>query len=192
VATQSVTKITEEEYLGLERAAQHKSEFVHGEIFAMAGGSLQHALIAVNFSSELKTRLSNRNCRVFSSDLKIRTAVSGCHLYPDVSVVCGAPQRLENSVDVLTNPNVVIEVLFPSTANYDRGQKFELYREIASLGDYVLVHTASPHVEHFSRQADNSWIFREYRGLETSVTLTSIGCTVALGDVYAGALDLPE
>jgi Uma2 family endonuclease len=192
VATQSATKITEEEYLRLERAAQHKSEFVHGEIFAMAGGSLQHALIAVNFSSELRTKLSNRSCRVFSSDLKVRTPASGSHLYPDVSVVCGPPRRFENSVDVLTNPNVVIEVLSPSTANYDRGQKFELYREIASLGDYVLVHTASPRAEHFARQPDNSWIFREYRGLESSINLTSIDCTVALGDVYAGVLDLPE
>ncbi len=118
--------------------------------------------------------------------------MSGSHLYPDVSVVCGAPQRPKNSVDVLTNPNVVVEVLSPSTANYDRGEKFELYREIASLGDYVLVHAASPHIEHFARQPDDSWIFREYRGLESSIPLASIDCSVVLGDVYAGVLDLLE
>lgn len=192
MATQPLTKITEEEYLRLERAAQQKSEFVHGEMFAMAGGSLQHALIAARFITELTTQFQGRDCRVFSSDLKIRTSVSGSHLYPDVSVVCGPPQPFGNSVDVLTNPSVVVEVLSPSTANYDRGGKFELYREISSLADYVLVHPALPHVEHFARQPDNSWIFREYRGLESSITLASIDCTVALGSVYAGVLDLPE
>ncbi len=192
MATQPATKVTEEEYLRLERAAQHKSEFVRGEMFAMAGGSLQHALLAARFISALTTKLDGRNCWVFSSDLKIRTSATGSHLYPDVSVVCGAPQRPKNSVDVLTNPNVVIEVLSPSTADYDRGQKFELYREIDSLADYVLVHTASPHIEHFARQPDNSWVFREYCGLENSIALTSIDCEVALGDVYAGVLDLPE
>lgn len=158
----------------------------------MAGGSLQHALIAARFIAELTTQLRGRDCRVFSSDLKIRTSTSGSHLYPDVSVVCGAPQPFGNSVDVLTNPNVVVEVLSPSTTKCDRGGKFELYREIASLADYVLVHPALPHVEHFARQPDNSWIFREYRGLESSISLASVNCRVALGDVYAGVLDLPE
>ncbi len=86
----------------------------------------------------------------------------------------------------------MVEVLSPSTADYDRGQKFELYREIASLGDYVLVDTASPHIEHFARQPDDSWTFREYRGLESSITLVSIGCRVGLAGVYAGVLDVPE
>ena len=192
MATQSATKITEEEYLRRERAAQQKSELVRGEMFAMAGGSLEHALIAGRLITELTTRLRDRNCLVFSSDLKVRTSASGSYLYPDISVVCGDPQRPRNSVDVLMNPAVIVEVLSPSTADYDRGEKFELYREIASLGDYVLVHTASPHVEHFTRQPDNSWIFREYCELDNSITLPSVGCAIALSDVYAGVLDLPE
>jgi Uma2 family endonuclease len=192
VATQSVTKITEEEYLRLERAAQQKSEFVDGEILAMAGGSLRHSALAVNWSAALIPKLPGGSCRVFSSDMRVRTSVSGAHVYPDLSVVCGTPEIFQGTTDVLTNPKVVVEVLSASTAKYDRGKKFDLYREISSLADYVLVHTASPHVEHFARQPDNSWIFREYRGLERSINLTSIDCTVALGSVYAGVLDLPE
>ena len=113
-------------------------------------------------------------------------------MYPDVSVICGAPQLREGANDILTNPKVLIEVLSPSTADYDRGKKFELYREIASLEEYILVHTGSALVEHFARQADASWIFREYRGLEAAISIASIGCMVRLADVYAGVFELPN
>lgn len=192
MATQSIPKITEDEYLALERAAEHKSEFVNGAIYAMAGGSLRHSLVAANWMVDLAPKLRDKGCRVFTSDARVRTSASGSYVYPDVSVVCRVPQVYEGAADILTNPTVLVEVLSPSTADYDRGKKFELYREIASLEDYILVHTESALVEHFARQADATWIFREYRGLEAAVTIASIGCIVRLADVYAGVFDLPN
>jgi Uma2 family endonuclease len=124
--------------------------------------------------------------------MRTRISARGDYVYPDVSVVCGQPQIHKGEPDILTNPKVVIEVLSPSTADYDHGKKFELYREIPSLDEYVLTHQDSPHIEHYARQPDSSWIFREYRGLEASIELLSIGCKVQLADIYAGVLDLPQ
>jgi Uma2 family endonuclease len=129
-ATQPVTKVTEEEYLRLERAAEYKSEFIGGEIFPVPGGSFRHSELAVNWSAELRSRLRGLGCRVFSSDVRVRTPSTGSYVYPDFSVVSGEPVLYDGSDDILTNPTVVVEVLFPSTSGYDRGGKFELYREI--------------------------------------------------------------
>jgi len=191
MATQSVPRVTEEEYLERERAAEFKHEFVGGEIFAMPGGSLRHSRLAVNWTFELVSKLRGADCGVFSSDARVRTSATGSFVYPDVSVACGELPLYRDAYDILTNPKVVIEVLSPSTADYDRGRKFELYREISSLQEYVLVHTASAHVEHFARKEDASWIFREYRGLESAVALASIECTVRMMDAYAGVFELP-
>ncbi len=180
--------ITEDEYLRLDRAAETKSEFVDGEIFAMSGGSLNHSLFAVKWVVELSLKLRGRNCIVFNSDARVRTPSSGSYVYPDISVVCGKPQTHRQADDILTNPVVVIEVLSPSTADYDRGGKFALYREIATLQDYILVHADSIHVESFTRQPAG-WLFREYRGAETVVPIASIDCAVLLGEVYAGVIE---
>lgn len=189
MATQPLARVSEEEYLRLERAAEYKSEYVGGEIFAMAGGSSQHSELAANWIGEFKNKLRGRNCRVFMSDLRIRTSASGSYVYPDISVLCGKPDIHGPAGDVLINPTVVVEILSSLTADYDRGKKFEVYREIASLQDYILTHTDSPWVEHFHRQPDASWIFREYRGLDSAVPIPSINCTVPLADLYAGVLN---
>ena len=183
MASLPTPQITEEEYLRLERAAEAKSELVDGEIFAMPGKPLVHVVLAVKLSTGLSLMLRGRDCIVLGSDMRIRTQRSGSYVYPDVSIVCGKPQTHQTADDILTNPTVVVEVLSPATADYNRGKKFELYREIASLQDYIMVHTGSVHVEHFSRQP-GSWLFREYCGAESSVTIASIDCTVLLGDVY--------
>ena len=182
--------MTPVEYLRRERLAETKSEFVDGEIFAMSGGSPLHSLIAANWIWDLKNKLRGRNCHVFTSDLRIRTHRTGAYVYPDVSVVCGRTGTHRNADDILTNPIVVIEVLSPSTADYDRGKKFGLYREIASLQDYLLVTPDSAHVEHYSRQPE-SWLFREYSGIEATVHIASIECAIALRDIYDGVLEPP-
>jgi Uma2 family endonuclease len=192
VATQSIPRITEEEYLRRERAAERKSEFIAGEIFPMPGGSLRHSQLAVKWMAELAMRLRDKPFLVFSSDMRVRTWVTGAYVYPDVSVVAGPPEIYKGATDILTNPTMVIEILSPSTADYDHGKKFEVYREIPTFGDYLLVHTASPLVEHFARQPDSSWTFREHRGMESAVTSASIACTVPLAEVYKGVFDLPE
>jgi len=132
----------------------------------------------------LRSGLRSFGCRVFSSDVRVRTPSTGSYVYPDISVVSGEPIPHASSDDILTNPTVVVKVLSPSTSSYDRGEKFELYREIPSLRDYVLVHTDAVHVEHFARQSDSSWIFREYKGDDSTIDLKSINCSIRLGDVY--------
>jgi Uma2 family endonuclease len=188
MASQTVTKISEEEYLRRERTAEYKSEFIDGEIFAMSGGSPKHSLLAANWSGELRNQLRDGRCAVFNSDLRVRTASTGAYVYPDVTVVCGKLLMHSGSDDVITNPKLTVEILSPSTASYDRGNKFDLYREINSLSDYLLVHQDSHHVEHFARQSDGSWIFREYKGENSIVKIDSIG-SIRLADVYS---DLPE
>ena len=190
MASLPTPRITEEEYLRLERAAEYKSEFVDGEIFAMSGGLLPHNVLAGRWILELGLKLRGRDCLVLTSDQKVRTPSSGSYVYPDVSVVCGQPRMHQSAGDILTNPIVVIEVLSPSTESYDRGKKFELYREIASLQDYILVHTGAVHVEHFSRKP-GSWLLYAYHGAESSVSIASIDCTVLLGEVYDRIPGLP-
>lgn len=158
----------------------------------MSGGTIWHALIRANLAIALGIQVKGRNCQVLSSDARVRTSASGSYVYPDVSVVRGKPLTHQSAADNLINPVVIVEVLSPSTENFDRGKKFELYREIPSLEDYVLVHTGTPFIEHFARQADASWTFREHRGLLSSITLASIGSTVQLADIYAGVFDSPE
>jgi Uma2 family endonuclease len=189
MATQPVTKITEEEYLRLERAAEYKSEYIGGEIFPMPGGSFRHSRLTINWSTQLQNQLSGTAYSVYSSDMRVRTPSTGSYVYPDVSVVCGDPIAHAGADDILTNPMVIVEVLSPSTSRYDRHEKFDLYREIPSVTDYVLVHQAAVRVEHFARQSDGSWIFREYKGDDSTIALTSINCTIRLGDVYT---DLPK
>ncbi len=192
MATQPATKVSEEEYLRRERAAERKSEFVDSEIRAMAGGSLRHSKMAVSLGARLEAQLADRDCSVFSSDTSIRTSLTGSYVYPDLSIVCGRPERHNGDSTILTNPVAVVEVLSVSTTKYDRGKKFDLYSEIPRLMDYLLVHTSSPHVEHFVRQPDNRWLFREYVGLESSIAINSIGCCVGLDEIYAKVLALPE
>lgn len=132
----------------------------------------------------MRRRLRGLGCRVFSSDVRVRTPRTGSYVYPDVSVVFGEPVAPAGSDDILTNPTVVVEVLSPSTASYDRGEKLELYREIPSLRDYVLVHTDAVHVEHFARQPDGSWVFHDYKGDDDTIALDSINGSIRLGDAY--------
>jgi Uma2 family endonuclease len=183
MASHPVPRMTEEEYLRLDRAATYKSEFVDGEMFAMSGGTLWHSQIAANWIAHLVYKLRGGQCSVFNSDARVRIAASGSYVYPDVSVVRGDPIKSKDD-DILISPTVVIEVLSPSTADYDRGKKFQLYREIPSLREYLLTHSDSLLVEHLARQADNSWIFREYKGLEHSLRLESIGCEIGMADIY--------
>ena len=189
MATQPVTQITEEEYLRLERAAEYRSEFIGGEIFAMPGGSFRHSELTVNWSAELRSKVRGRSYRVYSPDARVRTPSTGSYVYPDITVVRGKPVAHAGSDDILTNPTVIVEVLSPSTSDYDHGKKFDLYREIPSLSEYVMVHPDAVRVDHFVRQPDGSWIFREYRGEDSTILLNSIDCAIRLGDVYA---DLPK
>jgi Uma2 family endonuclease len=177
------TYITPQQYLEMERQAETKSEYFAGEIFAMSGGSPAHSLIAVNVSTELALQLRDRPCRTYNSDLKVRVT-EDLYAYPDVTVVCGEDQYEDEESDVLLNPTLIVEVLSPSTETWVRGGKSEQYRRRESLQEYVLIAQDRPHVEHYARQANGRWLLTERDDLEATITLPSIGCELALSEVY--------
>ncbi len=174
---------TPEEYLSIERNSDYKSEYVSGKIYAMAGASTEHNLITANVIGEFYNQLKRRPCRTYPSDMRVKVT-SAVYTYPDVTVVCGEPQYLDERGDVLLNPTVIVEVLSPSTANYDRGEKAEYYRRIESLTDYIVVAQDRRWFEHYARQGDGQWLFLEARTLDDAIVLASIGCTLRMADIY--------
>lgn len=184
MATQTQLRVTPEQYLLAEREATAKSEFHDGEVLAMAGASYVHNLIVANLIRELGTQLKGQPCTVLPSDIRVWIEASRRYVYPDVTVVCGEPTFTDPEQDTIVNPTLLVEVLSKKTRNYDRGEKFERYRTLASFAEYVLLAQDRPHCEHYVRQADGHWIFTETSQLEAAVPLTTIGCELALTEVY--------
>ncbi len=152
------TGVSPQEYLAFERASESKHEYAHGEIFAMAGSSREHSLLAGNVHGELRSALLERPCEVHGPDMRVKIAATGRYVYPDVSVVCGEPLFDDAKGDTLLNPAVIVEVLSDSTEAYDRGDKFAQYRSIPSIGDYVLVSQKEARIEHFQRRPGGTWL----------------------------------
>ena len=146
---------TPEEYLTIERNSDFKSEYVGGKIYAMAGASLEHSIITINVAGEFYTQVKGAPCRTYSSDMRVRVSSTGLYTYPDVTVVCGEPEYLDDRGDVLLNPTVIVEVLLPSTEAYDRGEKSEHYRRLPSLTYYIVIAQDRRWVEHYARQGDH-------------------------------------
>jgi Uma2 family endonuclease len=176
-------KMTPQEYLRFERASEIKHEFYNGDIFAMSGASEEHNVITANIVAALHGQLRQRLCKLYPSDMRVFIPATGLYTYPDVTAVCGTPQFEDKEFDTLLNPTVIIEVLSPSTEKYDRGKKFEHYRSIPSLREYVLIAQDEARIQCFSLQND-FWVFDEAVALDAILTLTSIECTLALSDVY--------
>lgn len=178
------TKVSEQEYLAFERAADERHEYADGEIFAMSGGTWEHSLIASNINGELRSALLERECAVHGSDMRIHIpSAIGRYTYADALVVCGQPVFTDEVRDTLVNPIVIVEVLSDSTEKYDRGDKFEQYQRIVSLRDYVLVSQKKVRVEHFRKQADGTWVLRA-TGPGDRVVLESVGCELAVDMAY--------
>lgn len=188
-------RYTLEQYLARERVAEEKSEFYQGQIFAMAGGSPRHNTISLNTATALKGLLRGSPCRPFSSDQRFRVPANGLSTYPDVAIVCGEQQRDAHDHDALVNPRVIFEVLSPSTENYCRGKKFDLYRELESLREYILITQESAQIERFVRQEDNSWLLTVIKGLTAQLEIATVGCALPLSEIYEdvtfGPDDLP-
>ena len=182
--TQPKTFLTPEQYLEIERKAEHKSEYYQGEMFAMAGATFAHNLVVGNTVRELGQQLLDSPCVVVSNDLRVRVASSDLYTYPDVVVVCGPPDLQDGHFDTLLNPAVLVEVLSPSTEAYDRGRKFERYQSIESLREYVLIALDRVHADLFTRQADGRWLLSSARSLEDSLTLESLNCHLSLAAIY--------
>lgn len=189
---QSTDRYTLPEYLEHERTADFKSEYLGGRIYAMAGASPEHSAITFNLSGEIAAKLEATPCRGFSSDMKVRADPAGLYTYPDVTIVCGEPLYHDEKRDILINPSLIMEVLSPSTEAYDRGLKFQLYREIESLRDYILIAQDQPRIEHYVRQSHAEWLLSEVRGLEATLHIRSLEVTLALARIYREITFPPE
>lgn len=178
------TALNPKEYLKFERASHVKHEYFSGEIFAMAGAKRRHNLIALNIGSEIRTNLKGKDCEAYPSDMRVFVEKFGLYTYPDISVVCGKPQFQDDVLDTLLNPALLIEILSDSTESYDRGRKFQHYRSIDSLREYVLVSQNDARIEKYIKQGNGFWVLSEAAGIDSEITFESIGCTIALAEVY--------
>jgi Uma2 family endonuclease len=190
MASNPISKLSEAEYLEIERAAEFRSEFIDGERFAMAGGTLRHALLLGNTYGELRSALRGTGCRALPCEFRVRIS-DRFSTYLDVSVICGKALLTDDHNDSYRNPTVVVEVLCPSSEKYDRGEKFRQYRTLESLKDYILVGQQRVQVEHFSRQPDNSWTMRDHQTLDEELRIDSIGVGIPLRSIYEG-VELPS
>ena len=177
------TYLTPEEYIAAERKATLKSEYLSGEIIAMSEASDTHNLITMNTSTGLYNQLIERRCRVYASDMRVGISAGVSYFYPDIAVTCYKPRFEDDVFDTLINPQVVIEVLSDSTANYDRGEKFRRYRQLKSLQEYLLISQDQVYVEHYLRQG-KQWILSEFSALENVLPLASIGAELSLNQIY--------
>jgi len=190
MATLPSAYLSPEEYLERERKAETKSEYIRGEIFAMAGASRRHGLIVTNLVRELSEATRRRECTVYSGDLRVAVLATELYTYPDVVVVCGEEKYIDGEFDTLLNPTLIIEVLSDSTRDYDRGRKFENYRAIPPLREYLTLAQDNIHVEQWTRQQDQRWLLTEYSDRAATLTLESLGVQLSVADIYE-KIDLP-
>ena len=180
----AVTSLTEEEYLSRERASEVKHDFYLGEIFAMAGASERHNLIVSNVIRELSTQLKKTPCRVYPGDMRLKIRKTGLNTYPDVMVICGKRQFVDDQQDTVLNPDVIIEVLSDSTESYDRGLKFENYRKLNSLKEYMMISQNKRKIERYFKDENGNWVLAESDEGNPAITLDSINCQLSHPEVY--------
>ncbi len=177
------TYLTPEAYLAWERKAPFKNEYIKGQIITMSGASRAHNLITMNIANQFYNQLVARGCEVYAGDMRVRARPTDSYFYPDVVVVCDEPRFEDDTFDTLLNPIVVVEVLSRTTAAYDRGEKFEHYKQLESLQEYILISQNRVCVERYLRR-DTRWIRTEFRELDNVLPLASIECEVPLRAIY--------
>jgi Uma2 family endonuclease len=174
-----------DEYYALEQASDARFEYWDGDIVCMSGGSIEHTQIAGNVFFRLRVQLSGSRCRVFNSDLAVKTPTLPPYRYPDVTVVCGEvrAERIHGQ-DALIDPTLIVEVLSPTIASHDHNEKFMAYQAFPSFREYLLIAQDAPRVTHYTRQADGSWLREDVTDLGATLMLDSIGCRLSLSEVY--------
>lgn len=177
------TYLTPEEYIAAERKATLKSEYLSGEIVARSGASDTHNLITMNVATGLYNQLAERGCRVYASDMRVGIGEGASYFYPDIAVTCDRPRFEDDAFDTLINPQVIVEVLSPSTEAYDRGEKSARYRQLESLQKYLLISQDQVHVEHYLRQG-KQWVLSEFSAPENVLPLVSIEAELSLRQIY--------
>jgi Uma2 family endonuclease len=175
--------LTPEQYLAMERASDTRHEYFRGEVFAMAGATRKHGLIAFNVARILGNQLLDRPCEAYVESMRVKVKANGLYTYPDGVIACDDPQYEDNTIDTLLNPQVIFEVLSENTEAYDRGKKFLLYQGLPSLQEYVLIAQEEARIELF-RYTPSGWNIQYALGLTAVATLTSINCVLPLTDVY--------
>jgi len=178
------TKLTVKDYLAFERNSAIKHEYFNGEIFAMSGAKRNHNKITTNLSGLVWQQLKDRNCENYSNDMRVFVSQTGLYTYPDLVVVCGEPQFQDDVFDTLLNLVLLVEVLSETTESYDRGKKFQHYRSIESLQEYVLVAQDEARIEKYVKHGDGFWLLSEAVGVDSEIEFSSIECRIALAEVY--------
>ena len=188
-SVESKQRLTPVEYLAAERLAGHKSEYFNGEVQAMAGGKSAHSRVAANLIAALGRRLDNRPCQTYTSDMLVHPSPTE-FFYPDVTLLCGEEKFLDEREDCLLNPNLVAEVLSPSTRQYDR-EKFFHYQQVPALNHFLLIHQDRAYIEHFVRTAKGEWAYKPVghlsdpsMGLKAAVALDSLRLEIPLSEIY--------
>lgn len=174
-----------DDYFALETASDQRHEYYRGEVFAMSGGSANHNRISVDVATALTGALAGKTCEVFVADLRLLVKRRQLYTYPDVMVVCGKLEYAQNRTDLITNPTLIVEVLSPSTENYDRGKKFNFfYRTVESLKEYILIDQDRVLVEHLRRSDEQTWLLKVLEDLSDTLFLESIGVSIPVGEIY--------
>lgn len=179
---------SEEDFLTLERMSKTKNEYYRGEIFAMSGASFQHNQISARLIKDIGTHLEDAACNIYGSDLRVHIQFQTLYTYPDAVIICGEPSFIDQEFDTIINPTVLFEILSPSTQEYDRTIKFEFYKKIPSLKEYVLIDSQKVWIEVFTKQKDNSWVSEQYTNPEIEWKIASINYKSKIKEVYKGVI----
>ena len=181
------SSISENEYLEAERKALNKHEYYRGEIFAMAGASIEHNRIVRNTLNNISSYLKKGKCEPFGSDLRVHIPSNSLYTYPDITVICGKIETAESKPDTVLNPSVIFEVLSEATKDYDRGSKFMLYRAFKTLKEYILiVSTGSVMIEKYQINNDGLWELQEYKNQEDILKIEHLDIEIPLSEIYEG------
>ncbi|PZR26880.1 MAG: Uma2 family endonuclease [Citrobacter freundii] len=176
-------RLSPDEYLAMERAAETKHEYYDGEIVAMSGARLKHLQIASNLLASLSPALREKGCRMFLSDMRVATPGRDGYFYPDGSIICGEPVTEDNMFDTLTNPSVIFEILSASTRKYDMFYKFMYYKQIPSLQEYIMIDSLNWWAQASVKEADNKWTTKEYT-IEDMLDINTINYSLPFDEIY--------
>ena len=183
--------LTPEEYLELERKAEYRSEYYGGEMFATSGASRRHSRLGFQLNILIGEHLRNRPCEGYTNDMRVLVESNGLYTYPDLTVACGEPRFADDTFDTLLNPTLIVEILSPTTEDFDRGKKSHWYRSIPSLQEYLILAQDVAEATLYRRQSGGPWSVLDFTGLDAAIELTSIGYALRLRELYAGILEEP-
>jgi Uma2 family endonuclease len=184
MSTNPVSHVSPEEYFELERLSEERHEYVYGEIVAVGRPLHAHGVIVNNVAYELRVRMKPKGCRVFHESLRVAVGWGDLIAYPDVVLVCGDPQWVSDKYDALTNPRFLVEVLSPSTRDYDRATKSGLYRTLSSISEYLFIDPNPVFIEHLRRHPNGNWEIATIRDREATLQLESLGREIPVADIY--------